>query len=180
MPQPPTTLPAPRLTLCCLETWLDTCLPGQTSWRWADTPVLYSNVHQHRVKWCWNTAVDLCCCWRVRALLHWLNSSVLASKLQRMKTLSHLLPRSLTTMLNGIWKTSILWMTTQTFCMVGRIFTTCLNCFSLTNNSVNNIYCASMFFCPSTKACSCWHISFKIKGETTEEKVGFFSFVLKQ
>lgn len=31
--QPLMTPLGPRLTLCCLETWLDTCLPEQTSWR---------------------------------------------------------------------------------------------------------------------------------------------------
>lgn len=39
--QPLTTPLGPHLTLCCLEIWLDTCLPEQTSWRSGDTCVLY-------------------------------------------------------------------------------------------------------------------------------------------
>lgn len=37
-----TTPRGPHLTLCCLEIWLDTCLPEQTSWRWGTSVALLS------------------------------------------------------------------------------------------------------------------------------------------
>lgn len=152
------------------------------------------------IKCYWNSDSCLYCCLTVRdsshrllllinsfrtwALIwdHWSATCEFRSNWQIMKIIFHCLVRSSTTMQNGIWRTSTLWMMTRTSCVVGRIlmFVFIVVPCQTEVDSVNyNIYdtpliVSCVLFCFSTQAFSCWYISFKIKGETAEEKVGPF------